>query len=80
MKLELRRPYLSIEQLNEFKLPDFAVLIGLNGVGKTQLLDAIKNNKITVSGSVHSDIEKYDFNSFQPKSGNPANWETIRYS
>ena len=79
MKLELRSPYLSIEQLNEFELPDFAVLIGLNGVGKTQLLDAIKNNQISVSDSVHSDIEKYDFNSFQPKSSKAAKWETIQY-
>ena len=78
MKLKLRRPYLSIEQLNEFELPDFAVLIGRNGVGKTQILDAIAQKHISVIGSVDFNIEKYDFNSFQPKSANPANWEKIR--
>ena len=77
MKLQLRKPYLSIGQLDKFELPDFAVLIGRNGIGKTQLLDAIKNNHISVSGSVDSDIQKYDFNSFQPKSSDPANWKII---
>ena len=77
MKLNLRKPYLSIEQLNEFELPDFAVLIGRNGVGKTQILDAIARKDISVIGSVDFNIEKYDFNSFQPNSGGQANWEQI---
>ena len=78
MKLKLIKPYLSIEQLNEFELPDFAVLIGRNGVGKTQILDAIAQKHISVLGSVDFKIEKYDFNSFQPKSGGQANWEQIK--
>ena len=77
MKLNLRKPYLSIEQLNEFELPDFAVLIGRNGVGKTQILDAIARKDISILGSVDFNIEKYDFNSFQPNSGGQANWEQI---
>ena len=74
MHLELKRPYLSIEEMREFDLPDFAVLIGRNGVGKTQLLDAITNGSVAVSGLPRSRIEKYDISSFQPKDAGKAGW------
>ena len=36
MKIELRQPYKSIQTLETQELPDFAILIGRNGAGKTQ--------------------------------------------
>ena len=74
MHLELKRPYLSIEEMRGFDLPDFAVLIGRNGVGKTQLLDAIANGSVAVSGLPRPRIEKYDISSFQPKDAGRAGW------
>ena len=74
MHIELKHPYLSIKKMNGFALPDFSVLIGRNGVGKTQLLDAIAQGFVTVSGIPRSRIEKYDINSFQPPNGGSANW------
>ena len=35
MKIELKQRHKSITDLNTEDLPDFAVLIGRNGVGKT---------------------------------------------
>ena len=42
MKIELKQPYKSISTLTTEELPDFAILIGRNGVGKTQLLGTLK--------------------------------------
>ena len=74
MRLILKQPYLSIQEMNGFYLPDFAVLIGRNGVGKTQLLDAITKGAVSVSGLSNSEIEKYDIQTFQPRSSGSAGW------
>ena len=41
MRIELRRPILSIKDLKAVELPNFSVFICRNGVGKTHLLQAI---------------------------------------
>ena len=74
MKLTLSKPYLSIKGLVAPELPDFAVLFGPNGVGKTQLLDAIAVGAIGVSGVGASGIEKYNIDSFRPNVPNRASW------
>ena len=74
MRIELKQPYLSIKKMNGFDLPDFAVLIGRNGVGKTQLLDAIAKGSASVSDLLNSEIEKYDINKFQPKDSAQIPW------
>lgn len=48
MKLSLVKPYKSITFLTETELPDFVVLTGVNGSGKTQLLKAIEKSNILV--------------------------------
>ena len=50
MHLVFKQPHLSISAMNDVHLPAFAVVIGRNGVGKTQLLDAIAQGHISVSG------------------------------
>ena len=72
--VKLKRPYRSIKKMNEFDLPDFSVLVGRNGVGKTQLLDAISGGSATVSGLSREGIEKYDIASFQPRDSGQAGW------
>ena len=58
MRLELKNSYLSIKSMPAVELPDFAVLIGRNGVGKTQLLDAVKNRHISVADIPTQEIDK----------------------
>ena len=74
MHIELKQPYLSIKTMNGFDLPDFAVLIGRNGVGKTQLLDAIMKGSASVSDLPILEIEKYDINTFQPRDSGRYAW------
>ena len=72
-QLTLQSGTLSIKGLTAPPLPRFAVLIGRNGVGKTQLLDGIKSGWVSTldEGAV---IEKYDIASFKPPSSEPATW------
>ena len=64
MKIKLNQPYKSIATLAPNELPDFAVLIGRNGAGKTQLLTALKEGRAHVPGIAVDDIELYDMASF----------------
>lgn len=48
MKLTLSQKYKSLEPFS-IDLPDFVVLTGINGAGKTQLLTAIMENQIIVT-------------------------------
>ena len=50
MKIELKQPYKSITTLTATGLPDFTVLIGRNGAGKTQLLDALREGPAVIPG------------------------------
>lgn len=49
MKLNFATRYRSINAFPEIDLPDFTVLTGLNGSGKTHVLQAIANKNIEVS-------------------------------
>jgi AAA15 family ATPase/GTPase len=48
MKLRFNQPYLSITSFEEVELPNFTLITGLNGVGKTHLLEAIQKSHITI--------------------------------
>lgn len=72
MQLIHKSTHLSIKGLTAAPLPPFAVFIGRNGVGKSQLLDAIAKGRVSTSGS--ESIEKYDIDSFRPPSSEPATW------
>ena len=65
MTIELTRPYKSIGTLKTEELLDFAVLIGRNGSGKTQILAALQEGQATIPGISVGDIELYDMASFR---------------
>ena len=66
MKIELRQPYKSIQTLETEELPDFAILIGRNGAGKSQILNALKEGQAVIPGMGVDEIELYDIVSFSP--------------
>ena len=70
MRIELERPHKSIETLSTEELPEFGILIGRNGAGKTQLLDALKEGYAKVPGIEQDDIERYDMASFGSPNSN----------
>ena len=53
--LSFSAEYLSIVDFAPVVLPDFVVLTGVNGAGKSHLLAAIKNGKIHVDGRKDTD-------------------------
>ncbi len=48
MKIKLNSAFKSIKSLREIEFPSFLILTGLNGSGKTQLLQAISEKKATI--------------------------------
>ena len=73
MRIELRRPYQSISTLTTEELPDFAILIGRNGAGKTQLIEALKEGSATIADIGLDEIEKYDMVDFRSPNTSAAN-------
>ena len=74
IQIEFKSPYLSIKSLKSAELPDFTVLIGRNGIGKTQLLEAIEKGQVTVSNFLPSEIKMYNLGSFRPNDSGRASW------
>lgn len=66
MKIELKSPYKSLETLATEELPDFTVLIGRNGAGKTQLLEALRSGDAVVPGISGDEIDLFNMDSFRP--------------
>ena len=73
MRIELTKKYKSIEILTTEELPDFAILIGRNGAGKTQLLDALHEGHAVIPGIAADEIEPYDMVSFRTNNAGGAN-------
>jgi len=73
MNIVLTEPHKSISCLTTEGLPDFALLIGRNGAGKTQIFEALKQGHASIPGIDVDDIELYDMHSFNPPNTNEAN-------
>ena len=73
MRIELRQRYKSIEVLETEELPDFAILIGRNGAGKTQLLGALKEGAAKIADIGVDEIELYDMANFRTPNAGGAN-------
>ena len=57
LQIRLSSAYRSIEKLDASSLPDFAILIGRNDVGKTQLLKALVEGIATASEIPRNEVE-----------------------
>lgn len=66
MKISFKEEYLSIRQFNEIDVPDFIVLTGKNGSGKSHLLQAIEQGKIFINNLTEKQqrIVYFDFRDF----------------
>ena len=80
MKIELRQHYKSIASLYTDELPDFAVLIGRNGVGKTQVLAALNGGVARIPGVAREEIELHNLTSFHPPNTNLAGRNTSQFA
>ncbi|HHT9136864.1 MAG TPA: hypothetical protein ACFYEK_06400, partial [Candidatus Wunengus sp. YC60] len=65
MRLIYKQPYLSIDQFNPVEIPDFVVLTGINGSGKSHLLDAIDKRHVAVEGMENPHIVLFNYETFK---------------
>jgi energy-coupling factor transporter ATP-binding protein EcfA2 len=68
MKLQFRSPHLSIKVFPAVELPPFTLITGLNGAGKSHLLQAIKLGHIAVDSAPdpNNDIRIFDWTNMLP--------------
>ncbi|WP_149494720.1 ATP-dependent nuclease [Roseiconus lacunae] len=79
MKLKQKDVHLSIINLPETTLPDFTLLTGVNGVGKTHLLRAIEVGKVGVdiAADFKSDIRYFDWTNLFPNNAKESSAHQI---
>jgi energy-coupling factor transporter ATP-binding protein EcfA2 len=65
MKLIYKEDYKSITKFNDVELENFTVLTGVNGSGKSHLLEAIKNKKLVIDNLDNSHIVLFNFETFR---------------
>ena len=63
--LQFNSKYKSIDQLNSVTLPNFTIVTGVNGAGKSHLLEAIKEGHLTLNGIPLNEIVHFDYKTFQ---------------
>lgn len=77
MKLKYVNNYLSISKFDPVELPNFTVLTGVNGSGKSHLLDAIEKKHVVLEGLNSPSIVKFNFETFKLENENSYNGQTI---
>jgi predicted ATP-dependent endonuclease of OLD family len=77
MKLKYKQDYLSIEKFNDIELADFTVLTGVNGSGKSHLLQAIDQKKVIIEGNENSNIVLFNYETFKLENESSFNAQTI---
>lgn len=65
MQLEFKQPHISIEEFESIELPNFTVLTGTNGSGKSHLLSAIQLKKATFSNMENPNIVLFNYENFK---------------
>jgi len=69
MKIKIIKKYKSIKAPQEFELPDFVVLTGKNGSGKSHLMEAMNNMEycsVSENGKLLNKIKYIGFNGLNP--------------
>jgi predicted ATPase len=61
IQLTFQNPHRSIKDLPTVALNDFAVITGVNGAGKSHLLEAVELGHIQAEGISKDDIKRYDW-------------------
>lgn len=77
MKLKFRSDHLSIVHFDEVELEYFTVLTGVNGSGKSHLLEAIENKKVIIEGNENSKVIRFNFETFKLENEGEFNGQNI---
>lgn len=65
MQLQFKSKHISVEQFNPVNIPDFVVLTGVNGSGKSHLLDAIDKRHVSITGMEQAHIVLFNYETFK---------------
>ena len=69
MKIKIKKKYKSIDPFNELELPNYSILTGVNGSGKTHLLEAIADkdtSEVKINNKIIKNIKHIEFNGLMP--------------
>ncbi len=78
MKLNFKEQYKSINKFNPVELKDFTVLTGVNGSGKSHLLEAIEQKKVVIAGFEDSNnIVHFNYETFRLENEGAFNAQQI---
>lgn len=81
MKIEIKQDWKSIKGGIVFSLPDFTVLTGRNGSGKSHLLEAMQQNTLAYiysdDGTLLKNIKYIPFNGLNPKISDTTTYNDI---
>lgn len=78
MNLQFRGvEHLSISQFNPIELPEFTVLTGVNGSGKSHLLDAIEKRRVVIEGMDNANIVLFNYETFKLENEGAYNAQQI---
>ena len=85
IRIQVLKQYKSIQQLNTFELPDFTVLTGKNGSGKSHLMELMSHNDsalktIEVDGVVSKKVKYIGFNGLNPVVSDVGGYEDITHN
>ncbi|SDW02358.1 AAA family ATPase [Flavobacterium degerlachei] len=76
MKLKYIKDHISIKKFEDFEIEDFSVITGLNGSGKSHLLNAIDNGAIKIENIDSDEIILYNYDDFNVFNFDHSNTET----
>jgi len=78
MKLKFVKKHLSVGGINEIDIPDFTIITGLNGSGKTNFLKSIEKGCISVDDIPNKLIKYYNPSRFQVSKMGSQSGEAIK--
>ncbi len=65
MRLSFKQKYLSIDQFDPVEISDFVVLTGVNGSGKSHLLDALEKRHVAIEGMENAHVVLFNYETFK---------------
>lgn len=77
MKITFQSKNKSIDPFNEIETPDFIVLTGINGSGKSQLLEAIELKQVIINNLNTLKVVRFNFENFRLENEGQHNAQQI---
>lgn len=77
LELRFKQKHISIDEFDPVAIPDFVVLTGVNGSGKSHLLGALEQKKVVVSNMENAHIVLFNYETFKLENEGAVNAQQI---